>query len=39
MLRYLLLHRIEWTDERPWFGFAGMAVTGLIFCYLKWRFL
>lgn len=32
---FLLLHRIEYTNERPWFGFVGAAVTGLIFAVIK----
>lgn len=35
----LLLHRIEWTNERPAFGFIGAAIVGLIFAVIKWRWL
>jgi hypothetical protein len=39
VIGWLLLTGIRWTDGRPWFGFVGMAVTGLVFGVIKWRFL
>jgi hypothetical protein len=30
MIRFLLLHRIEWTDANQWFSIAGLIVTGVL---------
>jgi hypothetical protein len=35
----LLLTGIEYTDARPYIGFVGAIVTGLIFAVIKWRFM